>query len=110
MKRLVMNLLENAIRYGKAPITIATSYDKRNIYVRVLDCGPGIDEARLDELFQPFKRGDSSRQGKGTGLGLAIVKRIASLHEGEVTLVNMDEGGLEAKLVLPRERSRRRQN
>jgi two-component system osmolarity sensor histidine kinase EnvZ len=110
MKRLVMNLLENAIRYGKPPITINTSSDKHNIYLNVQDRGEGIDEDKLDELFQPFKRGDSARQGKGTGLGLAIVKRIASLHEGEVTLANMPQGGVEARLVLPRERRRRTQN
>ncbi len=104
LKRLLINLVENAIRYGREPITIATDYDKHNLYLMVLDEGDGIDEDQLDELFQPFKRGDSSRQGKGTGLGLAIVRRTALLHEGEVELRNRPEGGVEARLTLPRVR------
>ena len=107
MKRLVMNLVENAVRYGSEPLTIVTSYDKENMYVSVLDEGNGIDEDKVDELFQPFKRGQSSRTGKGTGLGLAIVKRIALLHEGDVELLNRPEGGVEARLTLPRKRSAR---
>lgn len=105
MKRLVMNLVENAIRYGSQPITIVTDYDKENMFVRVLDEGKGIDEDKIEELFQPFKRGEVSRTGKGTGLGLAIVKRIALLHEGDVELLNRPEGGVEARLTLPRKRS-----
>ena len=104
MKRLVMNLVENSLRYGEVPIEINTSYDSDNIYLTVRDHGKGIDEERIEELFQPFKRGDSARQGKGTGLGLAIVRRIAHLHEGEVYMKNHPEGGLESKLVLPRNR------
>ncbi len=105
MKRLVMNLVENAIRYGREPITISTNYDKENMYVRVLDQGDGIDEDKIEELFQPFKRGNSSRTGKGTGLGLAIVRRIAVLHEGDISLLNRPEGGVEARLLLPRNRT-----
>ena len=100
-----MNLVENAIRYGREPIVISTNYDKENIYVRVLDQGDGIDEDKIEELFQPFKRGNSSRTGKGTGLGLAIVRRIAVLHEGDISLLNRPEGGVEARLLLPRNRT-----
>ena len=104
MKRLLINLVENALRYGSEPITILTDYDNENMYLLVQDEGDGINEDQLEELFQPFKRGDSSRKGKGTGLGLAIVRRIALLHEGDVTLSNRPDGGLEARVILPRER------
>lgn len=106
MKRLLVNLVENAIRYGSDTIDIHTSYTRSEIIVSVCDNGPGIDESKLEELFQPFKRGDNSRKGKGTGLGLAIVKRIANLHEATVSLINRPEGGLEARLQLPRVRKR----
>lgn len=104
MKRMVVNLLENAIRYGGDHIIIKTDYDSDNILLVIRDNGPGIDESQIEHLFAPFKRGDSSRQGKGTGLGLAIVKRIVGLHEGEVTLRNHSKGGLEVFITLPRKR------
>jgi two-component system, OmpR family, osmolarity sensor histidine kinase EnvZ len=108
MKRLLVNLIENAVRYGGNQIKVITEYDRKAIYVRVLDSGPGI-KGDIAELFQPFKRGDAARGGKGTGLGLAIVRRIAGMHGGHVTLKNRadigdgSETGLEAKLTLPLE-------
>ena len=104
MKRMVVNLLENAIRYGGHKIIIKTDYDSENILLSIRDNGPGIDESQIEHLFAPFKRGDSSRQGKGTGLGLAIVKRVVGLHEGEVILRNHAKGGLEVFITLPRKR------
>ena len=85
-------------------IKVISEYDNKSIRIRVQDWGPGIKEQSIEELFQPFKRGDAARGGKGAGLGLAIVERIASLHEGNVRLFNRPEVGLEACLTLPRKR------
>ncbi len=104
MKRLLTNLVENARRYGGNHITVISEFDSKAIRIRVQDEGPGIKDSNIEELFQPFKRGDAARGGKGTGLGLAIVERIASLHEGNVRLFNRPEKGLEACLSLPRHR------
>ena len=104
MKRLLTNLIENAKRYGGNEITVISEFDDKAIRIRVQDTGPGIKEEDIEELFQPFKRGDDARGGKGTGLGLAIVKRIAVLHRGEVHLFNRPEKGLEACLTLPRKK------
>ena len=104
MKRLLTNLVENARRYGGNQIKVISEYDNKSIRIRVQDWGPGIKEQSIEELFQPFKRGDAARGGKGAGLGLAIVERIASLHEGHVRLFNRPEVGLEACLTLPRNR------
>lgn len=104
MKRMVVNLIENSIRYGATNVVIKTDYNNADIELRIRDNGPGIDESQVEALFAPFKRGDSSRQGKGTGLGLAIVKRVAGLHEGEVTMRNHSKGGLEVFIRLPRKR------
>jgi len=101
MKRLLTNLVENARRYGGNQITVISEYDKKSIRIRVQDIGPGIKTDKIQELFQPFKRGDEARGGRGTGLGLAIVERIATLHEGTVRLFNRSEKGLEACLTLP---------
>lgn len=105
MKRLLTNLLENALRYGGQGVEVVANLagDSSAPYVvlSVLDRGLGIDPAELGELFNPFIRGDRARGGKGTGLGLAIVKRIAALHGGSVELRNRSGGGLEARICLP---------
>jgi len=104
MKRLLINLVENAKRYGGDTIHVISEYDSEAIRIRIQDKGPGIKEGDIKDLFQPFKRGDAARGGQGTGLGLAIVQRIANLHEGHVELFNRPKGGLEACLTLPRKR------
>ncbi len=101
-KRMVGNLVQNSLRYSDKTVTVSTDVEQNNfIVIKVIDEGPGIDESRLEELFQPFKRGDEARGGKGSGLGLAIVRRIAEMHQGQVTMHNREEGGLESKIFLP---------
>ncbi len=101
MKRLIRNLIENALRYAGPPVTIRTRMENTFVVLSVLDEGPGINEADIPRLFQPFTRGDSARGGRGTGLGLAIVKRIAEMHKARISLHNRPEGGLEARLRIP---------
>lgn len=105
LKRLLNNLIENALNHGGTSVEVAAhlSGDRSAPYVviSVMDRGAGIDPAELDGLFDPFIRGDKARGGKGTGLGLAIVKRIAALHGGNVELRNREGGGLEARVRLP---------
>ncbi|MBC9252725.1 two-component sensor histidine kinase [Pseudomonas alcaligenes] len=105
IKRLLANLLDNALRYGGQGVEVVAnlSGDCAAPYVvlSVLDRGPGIDPAEQGNLFNPFIRGDQARGGKGAGLGLAIVKRIAALHGGSVELRNRSGGGLEARICLP---------
>jgi len=101
MKRLVSNLIENAFRYGKAPVLVKCTKTKEQISVSVRDHGKGIADLDMKRLFQPFARGDKARGGKGSGLGLAIVARIVEMHGGEINLENHAEGGLEAIFTLP---------
>jgi len=101
MKRLVSNLIENAFRYGKAPVLVKSMKKKEQVIVSVRDHGKGIADLDMERLFQPFARGDKARGGKGSGLGLAIVARIVEMHGGEITLENHPEGGLEAVFSLP---------
>jgi len=70
----------------------------------VRDRGPGIPEASLDAVLQPFHRleGSRSRDTGGTGLGLAIAHQLSIALGGRLVLANRDGGGLEARLVLPR--------
>ena len=105
MKRLLTNLIENALRYAGNAVEVAASLagdcSAPYVVISVLDRGPGIAAEEMGEIFNPFIRGDRARGGKGTGLGLAIVKRIASLHGGSVELRNRAGGGMEARVCLP---------
>ncbi|RBJ81259.1 HAMP domain-containing protein [Pseudomonas sp. MWU12-2534b] len=105
MKRLLNNLIGNALNHAGTDVDVAAyvSGDTSAPYVvlSVMDRGAGIDPSELEAIFNPFTRGDRARGGKGTGLGLAIVKRIAAMHGGNVELRNRPDGGLEARVRLP---------
>lgn len=103
LKRCLGNLVLNAIRHAtRATIQID---DGPQLIVRVLDEGPGIPEDMLEKVFEPFFRLEHSRNRDtgGTGLGLSIARDIAQAHGGSLSLHNRQNGGLEARLVLPRE-------
>ncbi|MEO8134496.1 MAG: ATP-binding protein [Betaproteobacteria bacterium] len=103
LKRCLANLLENAVKYGGSADVIAQDHEDR-VEICIRDHGPGIPETELERVFDPYYRLEHSRnrQTGGTGLGLSIARSIAENHGGRMTLRNRDEGGLEAKLVLPR--------
>jgi len=103
IKRVITNMIENAIRYSDGDIEVQTalSHDKKYAIVMVNDYGPGIPESELETVFEPFKQGDAARGSEGSGLGLAIIKRIIDMHSGKVKLVNRPEGGLSAQVFLP---------
>lgn len=104
IRRAVRNLVENAVAYGRrAEVQIEETPASYEIVVE--DEGPGIPEGERDHVFEPFVRLETSRNTEtgGTGLGLTLVKAIAQGHGGGVTLENRTEGGLRARLTLPRE-------
>lgn len=103
IKRVITNMIENALRYSDSAIDVETSLsrDKRFAIVIVNDRGPGIPESELDAVFEPFKQGDAARGSEGSGLGLAIIKRIIDMHGGKVKLLNREQGGLSAQIFLP---------
>ena len=100
-KRVLANLLQNVLRYGRGPVEMSTAQDGQHVLFRCRDHGDGIDPARADELLQPFERGEQARSTQGSGLGLAIVARIVRQHRGQLTLRNHAEGGLEVGIRLP---------
>jgi len=101
LRRLFGNLVENAIRYGDEARVGWTVVDGRAV-VTVEDRGPGIDPAQAEALFEPFVRGERSRNRAtgGTGLGLAIVRSIAERHGGRAFLAN-GTAGARATVELP---------
>lgn len=103
LKRCLSNLIDNAVKYGKAA-TIAVEDTAEQLLICVRDGGPGIPDAELERVFEPFHRLEPSRNRAtgGTGLGLAIARNIAQAHGGELVLKNRPSGGLEAVVTLPR--------
>ena len=103
LKRCIVNLVENAVRYGGAA-EIEVQDSKEAVEIRICDRGPGIPEASLQKVFDPFFRLENSRaqQTGGTGLGLGIARNIARAHGGDLVLHNRAGGGLCARLSLPR--------
>lgn len=102
VRRMLSNLVDNAVKHGGSEILIRTGRVGDRVVLGILDRGPGIPESEVDRLKQPFTRLDAARSGQsGAGLGLAIVDRIARLHEGTLELRAREGGGLEARVVLP---------
>lgn len=103
IKRVLTNLLQNAIRYTDDDIHVSSGVEPGSslVYFQVCDSGPGIPETEIDRLFQPFTQGDKARGTEGSGLGLAIIKRIVDTHGGRIILKNRESGGLCAKVILP---------
>ena len=102
LRRLIENLVNNAIRFGKRAALEAHRQDD-HVALTVADDGPGMSEASLARAFDPFWRAEGSRNRGtgGTGLGLTIVEAIARRHGGTARLANRDGGGLVATVELP---------
>lgn len=112
IKRLLINLINNATRYGRPPIHLIVQilkntdiYRQNSAYDTLLLCvkdeGDGVIDSELERIMQPFERGETARTTQGSGLGLAIVARIAHLHHGHVEIINHPEGGLQACVYIP---------
>lgn len=125
IKRLIINLVNNANRYGKPPIylsaTIVPTFTEteaaevndiisanevkkeaqEQLMICVRDCGNGVEDDQLERIMQPFERGETARTTQGSGLGLAIVSRIARLHHGTVEAINHPHGGLQVCVRIP---------
>lgn len=105
LKSAIENVVRNALIYGdrSKPIEVRLDGGAGAVTVRVLDRGPGVPEAELERIFEPFYRTDKSRDHRqdGQGIGLAITARVTELHGGRVTARNRAEGGLEISIELP---------
>ncbi len=104
LRRILANLVSNAVRYGAGqPVEIACEHGEDATVIRILDRGPGIPAEELENVFRPFYRLESSRSAAtgGSGLGLAIARQLAEANGWALTLLPRAGGGLEARLTLP---------
>jgi len=104
LRRLLSNLLDNARKYaGSARLDVSEVGPE--VLFRVTDSGPGIPPENLEQVMEPYFRIDASRNRAtgGTGLGLSIARDIAQAHGGQLRLLNVEGGGLQAIVTIPRE-------
>ena len=103
LRPAIRNLIENAVKYGgSAHAKVAASGDK--VAIEIADSGPGIPEAELQRVQEPFFRLESSRSREtgGSGLGLTLARAAAQAHNGSLELENRAGGGLLARIMLPK--------
>jgi signal transduction histidine kinase len=103
LKRCLINLIDNAIRYGKrAKVIVVDQAEYLTLIIQ--DDGSGIPENEREKVFEPFYRLEESRSRDtgGTGLGLSIARSIVEYHNGSIVLENRPSGGLEVIVKLPR--------
>jgi signal transduction histidine kinase len=103
LKQMVLNLVENAIKYTPAggEVTLSLTKNETHAELRVKDTGPGIPPDVLPHIFQRFYRGNQRGLMGGTGLGLAIADRIARSHGGSIQVDSEVGQGSEFAVYLP---------
>jgi len=94
LRRLIINLLDNALKFTPAggSIDVGLKSDANRAIIRVADTGEGIHPAELPHIFDRFFRGAGSA-GEGSGLGLSLCREIARAHGGEIAAANLPSGG-----------------
>jgi len=109
LRRVAINLIDNAVRYANSDVTIALESDgpagAPTVTMTVTDDGRGVPAAELERVFDRFYRvqASRSRESGGTGLGLSIVRDVVRAHGGSVRVAPRPDGrsGLQAIVVLP---------
>jgi signal transduction histidine kinase len=107
-RQIVLNLLDNAVRYGPPGQTITIRVTSLHGAVRlaVEDQGPGVDVTDRERIWAPFVRVRAARQGPlGTGIGLAVVRDLTLRHGGSAWVERADSGGARFVIELPCQRS-----
>jgi len=99
LRRLLRNLVENAMRHGKPPVNVSVSREDGRAALRVSDHGPGIPATDSETVFEPFRRARRAN-ATGTGLGLSLVRKIARHHGGDARIEQNGPAGLTVLVTL----------
>ncbi len=102
VERVLVNLLENALKFAPSGSTVSVRVNvtRREVVVRVVDKGPGLPEQELERVFEPFHRAEGDR-ARGAGLGLAIARGFAEANGGRVWAESVSGQGASFALALP---------
>ena len=105
IRQVVLNLLDNAARYGREGQTIRVrgSATASTVRIDVEDQGPGVEVEEREKIFEPFHRGSRALGTVvvGSGIGLAVVKQIVAAHEGRVWVEDVQGGGARFSFEVP---------
>jgi signal transduction histidine kinase len=99
MKRVINNIVSNAVKHAKR-VEVTLTHANKEAVIKIRDNGPGIPEDELEEVFKPFYRGTTKRY-VGAGLGLAIAREIIQSNGGTIELKNIKPHGLEVTITIP---------
>jgi heavy metal sensor kinase len=102
LEQALGNLVENALRHGRGTVRLAAAESNGLVELHVVDEGVGFPEEYLPHAFDRFSRADEARGGDGAGLGLTIADVIARAHGGTAHAANLEDGGADVWLSLPR--------
>lgn len=105
IERVLVNLLENAAKYGAPPIVVKASTTKSNLVLEVTDHGAGLPlsvRGKEHTLFDKFTRGQAESATPGVGLGLAICKAVVHAHGGTISASSAPGGGAVFTITIPR--------
>jgi two-component system sensor histidine kinase HydH len=98
MRQVLVNLVENAVELSDQPVDVTVARRDRDLVFTIGDRGPGIADADLERVFEPF----FTKRTRGTGLGLAVARRLVDLHGGTIKARHRDGGGTVFEVVVPR--------
>ncbi len=102
LSQVVLNVLDNACKYGKngKRIDVDLHADEENVYISIRDYGPGIPPAELPMVKKKFFKGSSKE--RGSGIGLAVCDEIVARHNGRLDIRNAEGGGVRVTITLPK--------
>lgn len=106
LREMLRNVVDNALTYSDGPIEIACTTTEREVFLSVLDRGPGLDNQEKTEVMGRFKRGKASAGKVGSGLGMSIVARVVEGHNGTLSLKDRKGGGLIVEMQFPLRKNR----
>ena len=103
IERVLVNLLENALKFSASrdPVQVSADWSDGQVTLCVVDRGPGLQERELELIFEPFERGGRGGTGRGTGLGLAIAKGFAEANGGSLRAERANGEGSSFVLSFP---------
>ncbi len=101
LRQVLLNLLDNAVKYGSegGEIEVVLAREESRVRITVRDHGPGIPAAELPRVKEKFYKG--SGKARGSGIGLAVCEEIVTRHGGKLTIENAPDGGVLATVLLP---------